>query len=305
MLNDINSNILSCLRPFFYVAETGSMRRAAALLFQTPSAVSQQIQKLEEALGVPLFERKNGQPLKLLPAGRMLYERIPMLDNTLFRLRSELKTFRDYRLPLRIGAFPLVQRKLLRTAAAFAAQHPRVTFSVTEGHSGTDLCHALIMEELDCVIVFRKHVPQILEKTLLFTSPLVLAVHRSLAEELGDRPAWEQLAALPMINISTNDKPFESNPLAELHITGAIRMQVDSPIAAMDAVRNRLGAAVICEHAVLEAGDGDVVSFPLPGTILRRITLARNPAIRLAPEHEDFLRFLEASWRDERPAPGA
>ncbi|MBQ3893428.1 MAG: LysR family transcriptional regulator substrate-binding protein, partial [Mailhella sp.] len=202
----------------------------------------------------------------------------------------------DYQPPLRIGIFPLVQQKLLRTIAEFTARHPQVTFSITEGHSGTDLCHSLLMEELDCVIVFRKHVPQLLKKTLLFDSPLVLAVHRSLVEIYGDHPSWAQLAALPLINISANDKAFESNPLTELRLTGAARLQVDSPVTAMDAIRNRLGAAVICEHAVTECADDDVVTFPLPKTYLRHITLARHPETRLAPAHETFLRFLEASW---------
>ena len=48
---------LSFLRIFEAAGRTGSFRAAAAYLNLTPSAVSHAIRKLEQALGIPLFER--------------------------------------------------------------------------------------------------------------------------------------------------------------------------------------------------------------------------------------------------------
>jgi len=49
---------LELLRSFEAAARTLSFTQAAAELFLTQSAVSRQIQQLEAAIGVPLFERR-------------------------------------------------------------------------------------------------------------------------------------------------------------------------------------------------------------------------------------------------------
>src|SRR5688572_21595084 len=48
---------LSFLRAFEAAGRTGSFRAAALMLNLTPSAVSHAIRKLEQVLGIPLFER--------------------------------------------------------------------------------------------------------------------------------------------------------------------------------------------------------------------------------------------------------
>src|SRR3712207_5777938 len=48
---------LSFLRAFEAAGRTGSFRAAAVELNLTPSAVSHAIRKLEQSLGIPLFER--------------------------------------------------------------------------------------------------------------------------------------------------------------------------------------------------------------------------------------------------------
>lgn len=48
---------LEVLRTFVAIAETGSFTLAASAVFRTPSAVSMQIKKLEELLGVSVFSR--------------------------------------------------------------------------------------------------------------------------------------------------------------------------------------------------------------------------------------------------------
>ncbi|MEM6324752.1 MAG: LysR family transcriptional regulator, partial [Pseudomonadota bacterium] len=48
---------LDLLRTFVAIAETGNFSSAAQAVFRTPSAVSMQVKKMEEALGRPLFTR--------------------------------------------------------------------------------------------------------------------------------------------------------------------------------------------------------------------------------------------------------
>ncbi|MDF0752972.1 LysR family transcriptional regulator, partial [Marinobacter sp. 71-i] len=66
------------LRAFHRIAALGSFRLAAEELNYAQSTVTMQIQRLEEDLGVVLFERAGG--LRLTEEGRLLRERsLPIL----------------------------------------------------------------------------------------------------------------------------------------------------------------------------------------------------------------------------------
>ncbi|WP_413535404.1 LysR substrate-binding domain-containing protein [Rahnella inusitata] len=66
---------LRYLPAFKAAAELGNLRSASLLLHVTPSAISQQISKLEEQLGFVLFERK-GRKVVLNEAGKVLLHRV-------------------------------------------------------------------------------------------------------------------------------------------------------------------------------------------------------------------------------------
>jgi len=59
------------LKTLLALAECGSVSQAAKRVFLTQSALSHQLKALEEAYGLPLFERKT-QPLRFTPAGERL-----------------------------------------------------------------------------------------------------------------------------------------------------------------------------------------------------------------------------------------
>lgn len=64
---------LNSLKFFFYVAQLGSVTLAAEKLFVTQSAVSKQIRRAEQSIGVELFDRRH-KAIKLTPKGVLLYE---------------------------------------------------------------------------------------------------------------------------------------------------------------------------------------------------------------------------------------
>lgn len=66
---------LHFLPAFEAAGRLGSIKAAAAQLHITPSAVSQQLKVLEDALRTPLFERR-GATIKLTPAGAIYLEEI-------------------------------------------------------------------------------------------------------------------------------------------------------------------------------------------------------------------------------------
>ncbi|HUS25315.1 MAG TPA: LysR family transcriptional regulator, partial [Candidatus Binatia bacterium] len=64
---------LDLLRGFEAAARHLSFTRAAAELFRTQSAISRQVQALEQQLGVPLFQRRH-RALLLTDEGQQLYQ---------------------------------------------------------------------------------------------------------------------------------------------------------------------------------------------------------------------------------------
>ena len=69
----MNMKLLRSLQVFIAVAESGSMSVAARSLHMTVSAISQQLRKLEQDIGLSLFNR-NTRSLSLTEAGRIYYD---------------------------------------------------------------------------------------------------------------------------------------------------------------------------------------------------------------------------------------
>jgi len=92
------------------IARTGSFSKAAEALFKVPSAVSYNIQGLELALGVPVFDRSRRRAVltdagrRLLEASRDVLERARKLDQLAGKLRGgwepQLHVVVDGALPL-------------------------------------------------------------------------------------------------------------------------------------------------------------------------------------------------------------
>ena len=62
---------IDLLRTFVSIVETGSFTRTAERMLRTQSAVSLQVKRLEEALGITVFER-GSKPVRISPDGELL-----------------------------------------------------------------------------------------------------------------------------------------------------------------------------------------------------------------------------------------
>lgn len=81
---------LDHLRTLIVTVHTGSVSRAAEKLFLTQSATSQRLRQLEDALGVQLFVREPGRPLRITPAGEAVARFAEEVFSGLESLRREL-----------------------------------------------------------------------------------------------------------------------------------------------------------------------------------------------------------------------
>ncbi|MFE2146116.1 LysR family transcriptional regulator [Streptomyces sp. NPDC059456] len=119
---------------FLRVARDGSFTAAARGLGYTQSAVSRQIQTLEEQWGTALFDRLP-RGVRLTEAGRVLLPHAQGMRDRLRAARAELDVLRSLDGgTLRVGAFATADVSLVPCAvASFAARHPGVTVVHTEG----------------------------------------------------------------------------------------------------------------------------------------------------------------------------
>ena len=85
---------LRSLQIFVEVAESGSMSIAARNLHMTVSAISQQLRKLEQDIGLSLFNR-NTRNLSLTEAGRIYYDTSKKMLDTAVEAQERIETLQD------------------------------------------------------------------------------------------------------------------------------------------------------------------------------------------------------------------
>lgn len=139
------------LRGFVAIAETGSFTAAAARVFRTPSAVSMQIKRLEEQLGVQVFLR-DARNVSLTEEGEVLlgYARrlIALNRETISRFVCS-----DVAGVVRIGSpSDYGEAVLPGVLTAFARSHPAVAVNVVIDQSSS-LVKRFASGHLDLVLV--------------------------------------------------------------------------------------------------------------------------------------------------------
>ena len=127
---------LSGLRAVAALAEHGSITAAAAVLGYTPSAVSQQIGRLERDLRQTLLDRR-GRGVTLTPAGSVVAASAERIVIELERMAAEIQAQTDTVTgQMRIAAFPTAARGLVPIAMAhLGANWPALELSLIEADS--------------------------------------------------------------------------------------------------------------------------------------------------------------------------
>lgn len=152
------------LRAFFQVARLGSVSRAALALALSQPAVTLQVQALERAVGVDLFDR-NGRRLLLSREGEVFYELARPLMEGLEGLdgafRERLQALDAETLDIAAGSSTIVYL-LPGIVEAFRERHPEVDLRLHHvgGEEGLDLLRS---ERVDFAVGSMLEVPADLE----------------------------------------------------------------------------------------------------------------------------------------------
>ncbi|MER6787281.1 LysR substrate-binding domain-containing protein [Streptomyces sp. NPDC000658] len=179
------------MRLFVVLSEELHFRRAAARLFITQSALSQQIRDVEHRLGIRLFERTS-RAVALTAAGRALLPEARAAVDAVARVRriaaAQARQLSDQLVVGTIGAEAAMPhtRAVLRT---LLKRRPRVSLQVVSLNFADHLA-ALVRQEVD-VMFLRPPVPSGIEVHHLATEPRVACL-----------PAGDPLAALPSLSLA-------------------------------------------------------------------------------------------------------
>ena len=133
---------LGRLRALHAVASYGTVLAAGQALHCTPSAISQQLAKLERETGATLVE-KDGRRLRLTQAGRLLADHAERVLTSVDEAEAALAAHRDTVTGrLTVSAFATACRALMPHALhKLAAEHPALSIGLVEvnPHEGLEL----------------------------------------------------------------------------------------------------------------------------------------------------------------------
>jgi DNA-binding transcriptional LysR family regulator len=168
---------LEQVRSFVAVSEHEHISKAAASLFLTQGAVTQQIRHFERAVGLQLLER-DGRGVRLTDAGRTMaiacraaLRSMQVLEDT----AESIKTLETG--SLHLGASPTCATFYLPARlAGFTQQHPGVKLSLVVEPS-VEINRQVVAGALDCGVIEGKPDPGLLA-IVLAHDELIVVVHR-------------------------------------------------------------------------------------------------------------------------------
>ena len=163
---------LDQLRYFLQAAERGNFTRAAEDLLISQPALSRSIQKLEEELGQPVFERMS-RSVSLTDVGRLLQGRaqqvLAILEDTRAEITDDGECGR-----VRVGAIPTIAPYFLpEILKSFSTAFPKSTLLVQE-NTTNHLLKSCTQGEIDLAIVALPILAKDLVVEKLFEEELLL-----------------------------------------------------------------------------------------------------------------------------------
>lgn len=162
------------LRYFLRVAERGNFTRAAEELLISQPALSRSIQKLEEELGQPVFERKT-RSLALTDAGILLQSRAQQILTLIEDTKAEISDD-GHTGQIRVGAIPTIAPYFLPDfLRQFSTEFPEATLIVQE-ETTDKLLHRCTQGEIDLAILALPVPARYIEVEELFQEELLLVL---------------------------------------------------------------------------------------------------------------------------------
>ncbi len=212
---------IQALEQFVILARTRSFTRAGEDLNLSQSALSRAIQKLEEQVGHPLFDRKPREVV-LTDLGDLLFERAQEILKLVEQTTAELAEA-GRRGRIRLGAIPTIAPYFLPgLLGGFAEMRPDISVAVQEDTTG-NLIKRCLNGEIDLAIVALPIVAKYVEVEPLFSEELLLVAPVGHPLAMAEHLPVKALEGFPFVMLS------EAHCLAE-NIYSLCRRQSVHPV---------------------------------------------------------------------------
>jgi len=259
---------------FLTLCDTRSFSLAAQKLTLTQSAITKKIQRLENNLGVDLFDRSK-RPIDLTKEGAVLMHQAKLAREALERTAGEIREGAFLRPEFRVGTIESLAKCFLPSFIANVRQEASRVLAVT-GTSQT-LISALQHREIDFAFVSDLFSEMRgLTRLKVFEERSVLLMPAKFAAGHSKKWTWDeiQLCGLPYLQYFRDGGAGRLNDtyLSLLHLDIPARIEVDSTSTMLSLVSNGIGWTITRALAILQNPEKakDVIVLPLPAPELSR-----------------------------------
>ncbi|SPU50844.1 LysR substrate-binding domain-containing protein [Bordetella trematum] len=276
MKNDsmfLDDRMLAC---FCAAARTLHFGRAAASLHMSQPPFSQQIKRLEELIGAPLFERTT-RSVRLTPAGAVMAEHAAELAaRTAAMLRATRRAAHGDSGPLKVGLAPTAAYSALADSLyRYRCDHPEVELDLHEANS-VEMTALLRSHHID--LAFMRPMPPEtgIDTVEISREPMMLAVRSDHPWARRGHIRLQEAASLPLIGYSQQASPYFRQLLIEMFAAIGQRPRIvrESMIPTLlTLVEIGAGAAIVPRS--LSRMRGEPLTFlPLGGGLPARLVAA-------------------------------
>ncbi|OAJ56946.1 LysR family transcriptional regulator [Paraburkholderia ginsengiterrae] len=283
------------IRAFIAVAQTGSFTRAATQLHLSQPALTVQIRRLEETVGMRLFDR-NSRHVALTPTGREL---LPLLQKSLHDMEHVLIDARA----LGVGASGTVRIACLPTFAASVLPElvqglrkavPRATFHVRDAVAS--MVNTLVRnEEADIGLTGGQLDDAGFEVLHAGIDRLVAVFPKRHALARRRRITLADLAATPLVLTApgTSVRAVVDSAFANAHCAPEIACEPTYMMSAVAMVRAGLGVTILPASAREVRAEPELVVRAVDDPAFTRpIALIKKRGKTLPPVTETFVAML-------------
>lgn len=284
------------------VARIGSINAAAEALNVTQPAVSNQLKRLQEWLGEPVY-RRHGRGITPTPLGKQLLRLALQLDAVL----SDVEALRSDIGGLMRGSLILAASQtnaeflLLRAIALFQKRHPAITVRLQSGNSEearrrVDMADLVFVED---AILPTRDGGLIVEGLVHTDIRLLLTADHPLNRRSEHEPVQlSELASVPIVwrEPGSGTRERVETAFRDLGMVPEIRYEFSGSTAVREAVRCGLGVGFVSALAVTPQ---DLRARTLAPAIVQELSVIyQNP---LSRSGASFLQVLRELMREGAP----
>ncbi|MCO7175870.1 LysR family transcriptional regulator [Sporolactobacillus kofuensis] len=280
------------LQYFQTVARFEHMTKAAEELSIAQPSLSQTIKRLEDELGVPLFDRK-GRRIKLNRYGRIFLEKVELAFSVIQEGKQEvidLAKLNEDSISMAVMRTPIVPDLL----GSFRKKHPFVRFRVKQ-ISRTTIQHQLENGEIDlCITPYPLEQLRPIRSRLLMNDEIYLVVPKNHALASRKSVDLQDIAHEPFVLKANGAFREMTDHFCQMSgFQPDIAFEVDDSLSIRGLVSEGLGVAFFSSLTLRTVKDTSIVPLQISHPNCHRtISLVWNEDRYHSTIVEDFYRFI-------------